>query len=327
MPGHVRRRGKRADGSTRWQARWRHPLDPRVRVERTFQTKRDGERWLARQETTADDGSYINPRRADRPFREVYEAWRASWADRLGPLTTARFEDIWRVYLEPAFGDRKTSAITHEAVQRYVDGLRDGGTGTPTVRKVHAVLSAAFTEAIRLGVVHANPCRHVRLPRAEHREMLFLSAAEVRALADAIDPRYRVLVYTAAYTGLRAGELAGLRREDVDLLHGTLTVRQALKDVNGRLEFGPTKSHAQRRITFPGFLRKLLEEHLSLPSPGGSALVFTSPRGSPLQHRLFYRRYFKPAVRAALPAEKHGLRFHDLRHTCASLLICCRGAP
>jgi integrase len=156
--------------------------------------------------------------------------------------------------------------------------------------------------------------------------MLFLSAGEVTALAEVIHPHFRVLISTAAYTGLRAGELGGLRREDIDLLHGTLTVRQALKDVNGRLEFGPTKTHAQRRITLPTFLRKLLEAHLASP-PGGSGLVFTGLRGAPLQHRVFHRRYFKPAVRASLPAAKADLRFHDLRHTCASLLIAAGAHP
>ena len=327
MPGHVRSRGKRDDGSTKWQARWRHPSDPRVRVERVFKTKRDAERWLARQETRVDDGTFINPRRSERPFSEVYDAWRSSWVGHLQPLTTDRYEQTWRAHLEPEFGGRKTNAITHEAVQRYVDRLRDEGKGPATIRKIHAVLSAMFTEGIRLGVVQTNPCRHVRLPRAPHREMLFLSSAEIGKLADAIHPHFRALVYTAAYTGLRAGELGGLRREDVDLLHGTLTVRQALKDVNGRLEFGPTKTHAQRRITLPTFLRKLLEDHLAGATPGGSGLVFTGVRGAPLQHRVFYKRQFKPAVRAALPAAKAGLRFHDLRHTCASLLIAAGAHP
>lgn len=282
---------------------------------RVFKTKKDADRWLARQETTADDGTFLNPRRSERPFSEVYEAWRSSWAGRLEPLTTDRYEQTWRAHLEPQFGRRRTNAITHETIQRYVDRLRDEGKGPATVRKIHAVLSATFTEGIRLGVVQANPCRHVRLPGSPHLEMLFLSTGKVATLADAIQPHFRVLIYTAAYTGLRAGELGGLRREDVDLLHGTLTVRQALKDINGRLEFGPTKTHAQRRITLPAFLRRLFEEHLSEASAGGSGLVFTGMRGAPLQHRVFYKRRFKPAVRAALPATKAGLRFHDLRHT------------
>jgi site-specific recombinase XerD len=75
----------------------------------------------------------------------------------------------------------------HEAVQRYVDQLRDQGSGPATIRKVHSVLSAAFTEAVRLGVVPANPCRHVRLPRTEHREMLFLTPAEISKVAETIN--------------------------------------------------------------------------------------------------------------------------------------------
>jgi integrase len=327
MPGHVRARGKRSGGSTIWQARWRHPADARIRVERNFATKREAERWAGRQETNADDGTFINPRRADRPFATIYEAWKRSWDGRLQPQTTLRYEQVWREHLEPAFGTRKTNSITHESVQRFIDGLRDSGAKPGTVRKVHAVLSAAFTEAIRLGVIHTNPCRHVRLPRSEYREMLFLSAPEVRELAEAIDPHFRALVYTAAYTGLRAGELAALRREDIDPLHGTLSVGRALKDVNGRLEFGPTKTHAVRRIKLPVFLCNMLDEHLRVPAPGGSELVFTSLRGAPIQHRLFYRRHFKPAVRGSLPAAKHGLRFHDLRHTCASLLIAAGAHP
>lgn len=234
MPGHVRQRGKRRDGSTKWQARWRHPSDPRVRVERVFHSKRDAERWLARQETNADDGTFINPRKSERLFREVYAAWKRSWPGRLEPQTTTRYEEVWRVHIEPEFADRKTSSITHEVIQRYVDKLRDNGRKPYTVRKAHSVISAAFTEAIRLGILQANPCRHVRLPKPEHREMLFLSAAEISKLAEAVEVHFRVLIYTAAYTGLRAGELGALRREDLDLLHGTLSVRQALKDVNGK---------------------------------------------------------------------------------------------
>jgi integrase len=138
----------------------------------------------------------------------------------------------------------------------------------------------------------------------------------------------------AAYTGLRAGELAALRRRDVDLLRGVVQVRQALKQLDGPdgPVFGGTKSDKTRTVTLPKFLRTMLSEHLSGPAPGGAgadALVFTSPEGAVLRHGLFMRRVWYPTVRgdkkrkikAALPAELHGLRFHDLRHTCASLLI------
>ena len=190
-------------------------------------------------------------------------------------------------------------------------------------------------------MLHANPCVEIDLPRARREEMLFLSADEVRAVAEAIDPQYRVLVYTAAYTGIRAGELAGLERRDVDLLRGVIHVRRAVKDVNGRLEIGPTKTHAQRTVSLPAFLKEMLREHLSQPSRGGTgpeAPVFTMKSGGRLRMGLVYGRYFKRAVAGwtdgrgrhhpgALPERLHGLRFHDLRHTCAALSIACRRAP
>jgi integrase len=100
-----------------------------------------------------------------------------------------------------------------------------------------------------------------------------------------------------------------------------------LKELNGVLSFGPTKTHRSRTVSLPNFLRMMLNEHLvastsPIPAAGGSAdaLVFPGPRGGPLRHGNFYRRHFRPAVEEALP-HKRALRFHDLRHTAASLLI------
>ena len=152
-------------------------------------------------------------------------------------------------------------------------------------------------------MIATTPCIGAKLPRPAHREMLLLSAEEVGALAEMIQPHFRALIYAAAYTGLRAGELGGLRRRDIDLLRGRLSVNQALEDLTGTrlpegergLTFGPTKTHARRAITLPAFLRDLLTEHLAaLPGPSPDALVFTMPTGAPILHANFYRRYFKP---------------------------------
>jgi integrase len=147
------------------------------------------------------------------------------------------------------------------------------------------------------------------LPPSRHEEPAFLTAQQVATLADAMPTTTaRLLVYAAAYTGLRAGELAGLRRKDVDLLCGVVHVRQALKSVDGQDTqngpvFGSTKTGNTRTVTLPRFLRAALNEHLTVGHPGDTnadALVFTSPEGAILRHGPFYRRVFKPAVRRAL---------------------------
>jgi hypothetical protein len=88
MPGHVRARGKRKDGSIRWQARYWDPLDTTRRIEKVFKAKRDAERWLTQQGAAIYDGTHIDPRRADRPFAGVADEWRETWTD-LEPKTRA----------------------------------------------------------------------------------------------------------------------------------------------------------------------------------------------------------------------------------------------
>jgi integrase len=336
VAGHVRHRNKG------WQARYPDPRYPGStrKIERTFRTKRDAEYWLTQQQAALLNGAHIDPRQSDRPFADVLDAWKESWNGRLSPTTARRYESIVNNYLRPEFGRHRIGSITHEVVQRFITRLAANPKHAPgTVRNVYAVLRTAMAKGVRMGMVKVNPCTDVDLPRPRRREMLFLASNEVRAVAEAIGPHYRVLVYTAAYTGLRAGELAGLQRRDVDLLRGVIHVRRALKDVNGHLELGPTKTHAHRTVALPAFLKTMLTEHLAGSSggTGPDAYVFTMKSGGPLRMGLVYGRYFKRAVAGytlrgkqipgALPTEKQGLRFHDLRHTCAALSIAAGAHP
>ena len=125
----------------------------------------------------------------------------------------------------------------------------------------------------------------------------------------------------AAYTGLRAGEIAALRVGRLDMLRRRVEVAESLSIVPGQgLVFGPTKNYQRRTVPLPAFLADELAEHLAhRGGPGRDALVFTSQQGAPLRQHHFYWRHFKPAVqRAGLDVQP---RFHDLRHTCVALLI------
>jgi integrase len=350
MAGYIRKRGTRADGSIKWQARYWDKDDLTRRYEKVFRTKGEAQAWLTTQANAQLTGTHIDPRKADKPFREVAQAWRETWVD-IEPKTRVGYEAILRANLLPEFGGRKVSTITPALVQSYVARLLKEGAAPGTVRNIYAVLRNALNTAVRLKVITVNPCQGVKLPRMPREPMLFLSAAEVVALAAEVAkpvdkesnptkprPEYAVLVYTAAYTGLRAGELLALTRADVDLLHGKLHVRRALKELNGSdldaaergLHFGPTKNHTARTVGLPKFLVEMLREHLAGSQPSGTApdaLVFPSATGLPLRHNLWYRRHFKPAVKRALPERLHGLRFHDLRHTAASLLIAAGAHP
>lgn len=149
--------------------------------------------------------------------------------------------------------------------------------------------------------------------------MRFLTIAEVDDLADAIDPRYRALVLTGSYSGLRWGELVGLKAKYLDLDAARLTVAETLSEVSGIFRHKAPKSAASRRtITLPAVAVDALAGHLAERPAIGEALVFTDTRGGPLRRSNFHRRYWTPAV-----AESVGepCRVHDLRHTHAAMLI------
>ena len=348
------RERKRADGTTQgWQARVNDPADPKRkrRIEKTFRLKKDAQAWEREQRYLMGKGGYIDPRKADATFTTLVDAWREKRYPTLAPRSRARYDQVCRTHLLPAFGHMPVSAVTKDAVRRYFGGLTEasnaGLIAPATVRKIHTTLSAVFSEAVDAGVVAVNPATRVPLPRVPDHEMHFLTDAEARALADAMPtPSDRLLVLTAAYTGLRASELHALRVRDVDLLHGRLRVERAIKSwEDGTPTYGATKSGKGRVVPLAPWLRAELTAHLAQGganrASGPDALVFRAQGRANAEQRAanpdraihqvaWLRNHYKPTVREALPdrsdyANKRGLRFHDLRHSYASFLIA-RGA-
>ena len=151
-------------------------------------------------------------------------------------------------YVLPRFGHLEVRAITHVMVRSWVAELDGSGLAPSTTTKAVHILAKILRFAVRARVIPSSPCDGVRLPRIERNEMRFLTTVEVDALADAIDPRYRAAVLLAAYGGLRAGELFGLRAKRVDLLRRTVSISETVVDVGGHLHFGPPKTRAGTRI-------------------------------------------------------------------------------
>jgi integrase len=206
------------------------------------------------------------------------------------------------------------------AVRAWLATMEREGVGARTRAKSYRLLSRILGTAIESGYLARNPCT-IRGAAAEPApEMRFATVAEIAALADAIPRRFRALVLVAAYTGLRWGELAGLRVRRVDLLHRQITVAEQLLEVRGRLAFGPTKTGAGRwTVTLPMVAAEALAEHLSVDAEAGpDGLVFPAERGGPIRRSNVTRRVWIPATRAA---GVEGLRFHDLRHTAATLAV------
>ena len=299
-----------------WEARYRDAAG-RQRS-KSFRTKRDAERYLERVGTDLQRGDWVDPGLQ----RVTFEEWAIEWRHTIVHLernTIAFYDSMLNVHVLPALGRWPIGSIDQAVVRRFVAEMVAAGA---RARLVHGALQAVrhvATTAQGAGALRANPCDGVKVPRLPKREAVFLTPAQILDLARAVREPYGTLVTFAAYTGLRAGEIGGLRVGRVNLLKGEIDVLEALKDTAGSLHFGPTKNHLRRTVRLPRFLSVELATYLNGRPCGPQDLVFTAPDGGPLRHNLFYRRIFKPAAASAgLPDE---LRFHDLRHTCAALLI------
>lgn len=308
---HVRRLA-----SGRWQTRYLD--DEGAERSASFDRKIDAERFANTVETDKLRGEWVDPRSGQVLVSDYALQWLDSKVD-LMPSTRDKVERHVRRHILPTFGHRQLAQLQPADIRAWIAALSGAGLAPDTVKAIYLTFGQILEMAEVDRLIIRTPCIGIRLPKATSREeMHFLNAEQVALLAEAITPRFTTLIYTAAYAGLRAGEIGALRVERLNLLKGTLDVTASVWEGKGEMVLGPPKSGKRRTLTIPRFLSDMLAEHLATyPTPND--YVFTSAEGTMLRHRNFYDRHFKPAVRRTDLPET--LRFHDLRHSCAALLI------
>jgi integrase len=283
---------------------------------KSFARKVDAERWMIQTEQTKLTGSYINPQLGKTKFADLAERWWATTGS-LRPHTRSGYRGWLDNHLLPTFGLLPVAAIDRLLIQEWIAEAVAAGTGAPTIRRAFGVLRLVLAAGVDGGLLAISPASRIRLPKASTRPMHVLTPAEIERLAEAICPPYGTLIRFAAWAGLRFGELAGLKVGRLDLLSGKVAVVETITQVRGKLHTGPPKSGESRSVRLPRFLCDELGTYLADRSHAPDDLVFTSLQGGPLRHSKFFLS-FKAAVR---DAELEPLRFHDLRHTAASLMI------
>jgi integrase len=291
---------------------------------KTFDRRIDAEKWLTAHQSRIDRGEWIDPQIAATPF----DTWSQEWLTtrtHLKPKSFEGYKSLLRVHLIPRFGSMPLQAIDPYLVDSWVRDLSLGGLSASRVRQAHQLLSMILKAAIRARTISLNPAEGTPLPRSLPRQPRFLSVDQVNHLAAETPDRYRALVYTLAYGGLRWAEAVGLKSGNVQLLRRRIRVIETLSEVNGALYEVPPKTWEQRSVSIPPFLADMLGAHLGSHSDSDQgALAFTTAAGTPLRSSNFRRAVWLPAI-AAISQE--GLRVHDLRHTCASLLIATDAHP
>ncbi|MEJ7632216.1 MAG: site-specific integrase [Rubrobacteraceae bacterium] len=252
-----------------------------------------------------------------------------SMKDTVRTSTHQRYEQIVRLHLVQGIGHLKLKDLAPGHVQRLYRDRLDSGLSSGTVRKSHNVLHKALSQAMRWGLVPRNVTELTDPPRENPKEVNPLSPEEAHRLLEAAQGNPLEALYVlAVHTGMREGELLALKWDDVDLDNGVVNVNRTLTKDKGRLLFGETKSaKGRRRVDLTNAAVESLRNHVSRQMDDiarlgdlyqDQGLVFTTYTGAPINpSNLRQRSLAKLLKKAGL----RKIRFHDLRHTCATLLL------
>lgn len=337
MRGHVRKRGKTWTavvylGSDAVTGKRRYKWDGGHR------TREDAEKALIKLVSSVHQGTYFEPR------RQTVAEYLRDWLDRekldLRPSSLPFYEITVERYLVPRVGEVQLSKLTAQHLNTaYADLLtsgrcqREGGLSASTVRRVHSIIRKALADAVRAQLLDRNVASYARPPKAKtaeeqaRRKRRFWTADEVAVFLDrAKGHRLHAAFHLAATTGMRRGEVLGLRWRDIDLDGGRLQVVQTLVAPRYVLSFSePKTAQGRRSIDLDPLTVAALKTHRArqaeerLAFGGGYAdsdLVFRDVDGTPFKPALFSLAFAKLVKDAGLPR----VRLHDLRHTHVALL-------
>nr|MDT0658961.1 site-specific integrase [Micromonospora sp. DSM 115978] len=301
--------------SGRFQARYIGPDGIERKAPHTFETERQAAKWLTVVESEIIKGDWAAPEAGEVELGGYGRKWIAE--RKLQPRTRENYEDLFRLHIAPHLGGLALGAIKPQTIRSWRRKLLDGGTTEPQAVKAYSLLRAILNTAVKEDeIIRQNPCRIAGYDRYHTPERPVATVGQVLALAEQMPARFSALIVVAAFSGLRWGEMAALRRCDVDREAGTVRVPRKLAALRNRMEFGPPKSEAgNRTVALPAAARAALAAHLTeFVGEGAEALVFTGEKGAALRTANFQRAVkWAAALRAAgMPA---GFHFHDLRHT------------
>lgn len=262
---------------------------------------------------------------------EYLDSWLKNSVQDTVRLTTYQgYERIVRLHIKPTLEGIKLDRLTSLHVRNLYREKLEAGLAPRMVQLLHTTLHKALKQAVADDLIPRNVTEVVKAPRPVVKEMQPLSPDQARTLLEAArTEKLEALYILALTTGMRQGELLGLKWEDVDLETGTLHIRRTLSTAMGAgFSFNPPKTAKSRRsIKVPKLALQTLRRHrvvqLEKRMKAGDLwkdhdLVFTTGVGTPISRADLITRSFKPLLRrAGLP----DIRFHDLRHTCATLLL------
>lgn len=296
------------------------------RVSFTADKKEDVSRWIRKTSRQVEQGlTYTGTKTT---VDDLMTAWLQIKGTKTRPATIESYNRLAHLYIHPAIGNVRLKDLTAARIQAFYNDLLRQDKGKRTIELVHIVLHGLLSHAHNLGLIVSNWAARVEVPRAESREMSVWDESQVSHFLQFVngDPFYRL----AFSTGMRRGELIGLQWRDLDWQTGIIQVRrQVCEPEGGGWKFQAPKTERGRRgIRLGPGLIESLQAHFTdviprMISIAGvdywqeNDLIFPSPTGKPFLGYSITKRFKHLAELAGLP----GIRFHDIRHTAASIML------
>jgi integrase len=280
----------------------------------------DAKKILREIEDKVDKGIYIQPKKIPF-FPEVADSWLKMKRPNIRHNTYKGYKGHLENHLKPYFGNYKISHVNYDKVEKFMSYCLDNDMHILTLKKIMINLGQIMTYAIRKRYINYNPVRDVEKPKGQSKhneedEIVVLTPAEILSLLDAApDMKHKTLFMAAVTTGLRQGELLGLKWTDIDWFNNQVHVNRTYNHFHF---YDPKTKTSRRKVDVPPQMMKQFKEWKIACPANDLDLVFPNETGGPMNSLNMYNRKWMPALREA---GLHGVRFHDLRHTYASLLI------
>ena len=307
--------------SGRWQAAYTGPDGVLYTAATTFDYEDAARGWLSRERRLIEADEWTSPesrRRTVTARGRTLAAYADLWLDQrtIKPRTRTHYRSLLDHQILPALGSLTLKGITPEAVRAWHAGM---GKATPTLRAhAYGLLRTILGSAVEDELIRVNPC-HIRGAGNAKRvhQIKPASVEELSLIVDNMPPRYRLMVLLASWCGLRFGELAELRRSDIDVANRRVKIRRGVVRAAGETIVGSPKTAAGvRDVAIPPHLMPMVEEHLAAyTARARNGLLFPAATGGNLAPSSLYRVFYPAREAAGRP----DLRWHDLRHTGAVL--------
>ncbi len=350
--GSIRKKTVKRNGKEYmyWEARYTTGFDPgtgkQIQKSVTGKTQKEVAEKLRRMTHEIDVGEYIEP--CKMTLGEWLDIWKEDYFISIKSATIQIYTNNIENHIKPALGAIRLDQLTPHDIQRFYNKTKNAGGLRPkrdangnivkksgkavyetfplhakTVKGIHGVLHSALKQAQHNGYIRYNPTESCILPRQKKRPITPFDEKQTRAFLTQIKGDPQELLYTVTlFTGMRVGEVLGLKWDCVDFETGFLTIDKQLQQINGIYELVPTKNSQPRTVVAAAWVMDLLRHHKAAQAEMrlrvgslwvNSGFVFTNEIGEHLAYRTLIKHFKKIAAAIGRP----DARFHDLRHSYA----------